>query len=226
MRKRAPRRRRAEEVASLRQTLQLKDDNQNEIQQLAGLSLSAFDRASQVARAYQYFRITRIDMKFKPYADTYIPSASLSNATMPYLYWLINKGDVLDVSDFNGLRDAGAKPIRFDDKTINVSFKPAVLMFASSSQAAPGTNPSFNVSKVSPWLTTNDLAGTVGAVWTASSLEHHGFTYGVESAINGDPQMIYGVELTAHFEFKKPLNVTNPPADSQVVINQKVVAKA
>lgn len=214
------------EVASLRQTLQLADDSLNSIQQLAGLSLKAFDRATQVARAYQYFRITRIDMKFKPYADTYIPDPTQPGPSVPYLYWLINKGDVLDVADFNGLRDAGAKPIRFDDKTINVSFKPAVLMFASNNQATPGVNPSFNVSKVSPWLTTNDLAGTVGAVWQASSLEHHGFTYGVESAISGTPQLTYGVELTAHFEFKKPLNVENPPTDSQVVVNQKMVVKA
>jgi len=204
------------EYASMRQTLQLENQMTGDIIQLEGIALKALDRAVQVARAYQYFRIKKVDLQFKPFYDTFAnPDPTQPSGSVPYLYWLINKGDVLDVADFNGLRDAGAKPIRFDEKTINVSFKPAILMFSSQSSATPTLNPSFNMSKVSPWLTTNDLAGTNGAVWTPSSLEHHGFTFGVQQDITGTPGFTYGVEITVHFDFKKPLNVENPSAENQ-----------
>jgi len=226
--RRVARRRRTAMVehAALKQTIQLKDDDQNTVYTYNTASLSGFDRAVQVARAYQYFRIVKIEYKFKPYADTYTPSATLSNATMPYLYWLINKGDVLDPVTFNDLRDAGSKPIRFDDKTLTVSWKPNVLMFNSNTRATPGTNPNFNPSKASPWLSTNDLAGASGATWLPSTLQHTGIVYGVESAISGTPEMIYGTEVTVHFEFKKPLSAVNPPAiDGKVAKVKETVAR-
>lgn len=203
----------------MKQTIQLENGTTGVINQLGGIALKALDRAVQVARAYQYFRIKKVELQFKPFYDTFAnPDPTQPSGSVPYLYWLINKGDVLDVGDFNGLRDAGAKPVRFDEKTINVSFKPAILMFSPQSSATPGVNPSFNLSKVSPWLTTNDLAGTIGATWEPSTLEHHGFTWGVQQDITGTPGFTYGVEATVHFDFKKPLNVENPPTESQMEI--------
>lgn len=214
------------EYASLKQTVQLLDDDQNTIYQLNTVSLSGFDRAVQVARAYQYFRISKIEVKFKPYSDTYIPNPTQPNPSIPYLYWLVNKGDVLDPTTFGDLRDAGSKPIRFDDKTITVRWKPNVLMFNATDRSTPATNPSFNPGKTSPWLSTNELAGTAGSVWTASTLQHTGILYGVESAIAGTPQLTYGTEICVYFEFKKPLSAVNkPPGDAKPATVKYIVSK-
>ena len=120
------------EFASASQTLQLPNDANNTIYRYDTARLAAFDRLVLIAQAYQYYRITKIEMKFKPFYDTY--SGPLDSApatsTVPYFHWLINRGDNVDINSFNALRDAGSKPIRFDDKTITVRWKPSVLNYA------------------------------------------------------------------------------------------------
>lgn len=215
-----------QEFATARQTLQLPDDDMNTVYTLDQIRLAQFDRMTAIARNYQYFRITKVEMKFKPFSDTFAPGTggTVVNQSVPYLYTLINKGNVLNTSSFNALRDAGAKPRRFDDKTLRVSWKPAVLLGIQdySSVITPTSVTVFNMKKVSPWLATNLNAGQRSATWAASTVDHVGILYGVEQDLAGSTgQQPYGVEITAYFEFKGPLNA--PGIGTEVEPTEKIL---
>lgn len=206
-----------DEWASAKQTLKLADDQFNSILKLDNVNLAQFDRMVQIAKAYQFYRITKLEYRLLPFADTYQTSGldgagnALPHSSLPYAYTLINKGENLTVNSFNALRDAGAKPVRFDDRTVKVQWKPTVNILTRDSDATP---PSYNfaLTRTSPWLSTNDVAGQNPVTWTASTVPHMGLLYGVEQDFvshpidNPDYENSYGVEITAHFQFKKPLN--------------------
>lgn len=210
------------QMAHLTQTLQLGDDVTGTINTINNINLAQFDRATLVAQAYQFYRIKLVEIKWKPYYDTFAnPDPTQPSGSVPYLYWLIDKGDTLDPSSFNMMRDSGSKPIRFDEKTITVRWRPSVLQYSLSSTDLT-TAPSFNVSRTSPWLSTNLAAGSSPTSWTVSDLRHNGIAYGVEQNITGTPGFAYGAELTVHFEFKKPLAYKG--ADNKPVpVNEKLI---
>jgi len=98
---------------------------------LNGTQLSQFiQRAVPVAQAYQHYRIKRIMLEFKPQYDTFFPDvgAGGNGFLVPNLFYMINKSGSIpaNVSVAN-LRSMGAKPIRFDEKTIRVAWRPSVL---------------------------------------------------------------------------------------------------
>lgn len=192
------------EFASAKQTLQLASDPANVIWRLDNINLSSFDRLVNIARNYQYFRFTKVEVKIKPFTDTFPTGVSSS---VPYLYWLINKGDSLDFATFNQLRDAGAKPIRFDEKTITVRWKPAISVGVAANQpvAGPPTGTAFSRAVVSPWLSTDVAPLDVSTVWAPSTVPHKGIFYAVEQDITGGNTLYYNVEITVYAQFKKPL---------------------
>lgn len=234
---RAPRRRqrkqqrrvatRNREFAAMRQTLQLSNDQANVIYDL-NVNMSQFDRAVQLARVYQYYRIKLIEYKFKPDSDTFIPGGNTSatlNGSIPYLYWLINKSDVLQISDFNAMRDSGAKPIRLDDKTITVRWKPNVLLGVNDAPSGTGAF-AYNNGRQSPWLATNGAAGKGVGAWTPSTIPHFGLLYGVEqTTVKEDTILGYGVELTVHFEFMKPMQFKGATVDALPAVKKEVVPR-
>lgn len=209
------------EWASASQTLLLSDDAPNQVFRL-NQTLNAFDRLSQIASNYQYFRMTKVVARFKPYVDTYQNSTTPgTTASVPYFYWLINKGDVLDTNSFGGLRDAGAVPRRFDDKTITVSWKPSVLLYNANPDTTGAVQPAYGRHLVSPWLATSDNAGTASPVWKANSTEHYGILYGIEQEfVPVGSSLGYSIELTLHCQYKKPLNM---PGDGN---NLPVITKS
>jgi len=203
------------EWASASQTLELMDDQTRQVYQLSSINLSQFDRLSQIARAYQYFRITHVEMKFRPYFDTFANDGTPGGQVVPYLYWLINKSQNNNIASFNALQDAGAKPIRFDERTITVRWKPAVLQYLRDKDPNTGTAvPNFTLSRVSPWLATSQNAGTLPSVntWAPNEVEHTGILYGGNTTL-GVPPAPYGTTIIVHAQFKKPLN---EPAGNQV----------
>lgn len=219
------------EWAEAKQTLQLADDAMNVIYQLNQIRLAQFDRLVGIAKNYQFFRFTKVEMRFKPYSDTYIPGQGVGpgqvTASIPYFYHLIDKGTTLDIADFNSLRDAGCKPVRFDDRTVNVSWKPAVIFMTQDyqNQFPPTTSvpkPAYN--RTSPWLATSANAGERGGPWIASEIDHTGILYGCEqNATVPDLVYKYGVELTVHCQFKKPLNA--PGSGKDLVVTKQVTAR-
>lgn len=227
-RRRAAARRRAQaQYATVTQTLSLPNDAMNTIFRLDDVNLSQFDRAVQVARAYQYYKIKRITLQFKPHMDTFTNGSAQS---VPYLYWLLMKGDNIDVGSFNALRDAGAKPIRFDEKTITVSWAPYVqqaVIGGDSIEPGPPPFTVFGLSKRSPWLSTTLLPAEQSLNWLPSTVPHKGILYGVQEDASTVTQY-YEVSLTVDIAFKKanPFSASSVGATPKQVIDKEDVPPA
>ena len=125
---------RVNDIAAVSETFMFSDMNMNTIYADYGCSLFQHERARTVAQAYQEFRIKLVEYRFKPQSDTYIPQPG--STSVPYLYYLVDK-----LRSNNGLQtvdaftQAGAKALRFDDKTITIKYKPAVLLDSWDAQA-------------------------------------------------------------------------------------------
>lgn len=212
--RRAPRRvRNVSEYASLSETTTLKvsqgqDPVTNTLYSLMNTSLSQFDRATQVAKAYQHYRIKYIQLKVKPFADTYINVQAGQNATSkPNIYYMIDKAGAIPTNiTLEGLKKMGAKPRALDENPVVIGWKPSVL---ENVMTAGGVAPLAQGAryKISPWLNTNANSVDV-AVWNASSVDHLGVYWYVEQSIAQGGNQPYFIEYEVQFEFKKPLMAT------------------
>lgn len=216
------------EFATAKQTLQLNDDAFGIVWNYYSVALDRFDRLKAIAENYQYFRITMVEMKFKPYADTYLQDTGVGTPqSIPYFYWLINRGENSSFNSFDELRDAGSKPIRFDDKTIVVRYKPSVLLANLQYDASGVPISTFNSHRISPWLSTNKNAGLINPnPWQANETQHFGLLYGCEQDSSTGSNNVYGVEVTVHMEFKKPasaLDKSSVPAQTKETIRKSEV---
>lgn len=194
------------EFASAKQTIDMPADMVNIVYHLNDINLSQFDRLLTLGRCYQYFRFTKIEVKFKPFSDTYIQQ---NNASVPNLYYVVNKSDTLDIGTFNQMKDAGAKARRFDDRNITVSWKPVVSQGVINEQTATGVLPTavaWASYRTSPWLSTDASPSDGTVAWNPSTVPHKGLLYGVEQDVTAQAQA-YGIEVTVHAQFKKPLTM-------------------
>lgn len=155
-------------------------------------SLSQLVRTKALMNAYQYYRITSVEMRFKPNYDTF--QAQNTNF-IPYLYFQYDKSGALtgalDAADFESI---GTKAVRLDDKTVVRKWKPSVLM---GDPSLPGTVAQF---KVSPWLPTM-ADGDIN-----DDIKHHGATFYISKMSNGDA-LGYDVDIVLNVQFRKPLVV-------------------
>ena len=192
---------RVNDIAAVSETFMFSEMGLNTIYADYGCSLFQHERARTVAQGYQEFRIKLVEYRFKPLSDTYAPQ--VGGAPVPYLYYLVDK-----LRSNNGLQtvdaftQAGAKAIRFDDKTITVKYKPAVLLDSWDAQSLQAVPRQY---RVSPWLTTNDF-NTVGAGFNPSSVDHNGLRW----VIAGDGTFTYKCERVVHIEFRKPMWIESP----------------
>lgn len=162
--------------------------------------LADFPRASAIAANYASFKIAKITMRYKPLSDTYIPGAGA--AGVPYHYHQLDKsGAMPSNTTLENLKQMGSKPKRFDDKTITVSWKPAVLT-ADLTLAGIGATAGAQY-KLSPTLSTNANAGNPAAAWSPSVVDHLGIFWYVAQA-NGVGNQ-YEVEVEVQFYFMRPL---------------------
>lgn len=161
-------------------------------------NLADFDRAVAIARNYQRYRITGIKLTFKPEYDTFALNPAGPNVAKPNLYYMIDKsGSIPDNVTLEGLKQAGARPHRFDETPIHVQWRPSVLQ---ETQQAGGVAIGAGY-KISPFLTTDATPGNAG-VWNPSRVNHLGIKWYMECAGG-----TLGVNLEAElqFEFSKPI---------------------
>lgn len=168
----------------------------NTAYRLQALSLdAASQRVLDIAKGYQQYRLKRITIKFKPKFDTFAAGGASS---VPEFHYIIDKLNSFPPgTNLQSLRDAGAKPIRFDDKIVTITWRPSVLT-ETYGQANPAAQ-----YKISPWLSTNASAGTANP-FAYSSIDHFGLTWQVNVLASpgyGDLQ----AELTLDWEFRRPL---------------------
>jgi len=203
--KRAPRRRlptNVPEMASLSASLKIADGESNQMYGSSLVQMASFDRAVAVARAYQEYRITSLRWTFKPQFDTFTATTDAATALrVPIFYHMIDKAQAIPLNATLGtLRSMGAKPRRFDDKNLLVTYSPAVQgVVWDGGVAATPAKPA-----VSPWLNTN---AAPDAAWAPSNIDHGSLFYilDTQGGLPGDGQYEYGIELEAQFEFRKPL---------------------
>lgn len=180
-------------------------------------ALSSSPRASAVAAGYQEYRISKVEVLVKPCADTF-DSGLVGNGTnqsIPHLLYLIDKTATFDAAGTTSqaLKQAGAKPIRLDDRTISIRFKPAIQI--GSSEVVPGPAPTSELSatyRTSPWITTNANAGEAGSAWAPNSVDHMGLVMSAEQPRGPLPTSVASVSFRITYEFRKPLWQVAPPA--------------
>lgn len=175
----------------------------NTMYDLHNITLSTYDRAVQIAQAYQYFRIKGVKLTLKIGYDTY--QAGAGAATRPNLYFMIDKGQTIPTTvTLESLKQMGARPLRCDEKPKVLSFTPAVLQDVNT---IGGAFPSQY--KISPWLNTNQA--NLGA-FIPSAVQHNGIYWYVQMDSTGGVGYNYSCELELQFEFKKPLWTALPSA--------------
>jgi len=163
------------------------------------------ERALAVCEQFALYRISKVVFKYKPHYDTFIPQnqgptpSGNFPTTVPLLYWKMNRfADNPAAWALDDIKAMGAKPIRFDDKSLTVAYKPNILLSTESGGSDSGQV------KMTPWLNTDRSSET--AVFAASTTEHYGHFYYVDCNLvnnNNDPA-IGSLDVTIYYEFKNP----------------------
>lgn len=199
----------AVEAASLKETVEVTFNN-NVMNYYDAWSLGdlALERAPAVAKNYQYYKISKIEVKLLTTFDTFVAGGAAGTGIMPQCYWMINKGQSVPTGlGVDELLDMGCKPIPLNERNLNWSFAPAVL--TGDRTLAGGVTA--NQYRISPWLNTN---ANVGGAFAISQIEHGGFIIFV-SPINPGDTSTYKLQVTYHFKFKKPLISVSEGAPAQ-----------
>lgn len=189
------------DVASLTETQTIDLLDQNRTYYNYNLQLSNFQRAVNIAKSYQFYRIKRVTYIIRPQVDTFM--AGSTTGAVPYLYWMIDRTRQLSQVDTAvKFRKLGAKPQRLDDKNLYITYRPSVL--TSVFDSVPPANQSvaqFVSYKVSPWLSCRDNDPIAISVWNPDSTDHLGHIMFIENTGVESP---WTMERVVEFEFKKP----------------------
>lgn len=176
----------------------------NVMYDLLNTQLIGNPRAVQVAKAYQFYRIKRIAVTFKPLYDTFAGVAG--NMSKPNLYYMIDKsGSIPTTITLEGLKQMGARPHQLDEKNFTVAWAPSVIESAMFIGGAPATGAPAKY-QISPWLNTNADVSNPGA-WVASGIDHLGLHWYIDQLISTG--YAYTCEVEVQFQFKKPLDQYN-----------------
>lgn len=192
------------DLAGVSVSTNLSNLNTNQMYSRLNTSLDQFARAVTVAQAYQYYKITGITLKLTPRLDTYIGGGT---STVPYVYYMIDKSGSLPANVAIGnLIQMGAKPIRFDDRTVTMKWRPSVITDVATAPGGAPANSAPAQYRISPWLNTNANFAQPG-LWTPSTVDHLGLYWIVETSGSNS---LYDAVLTVDFKFKKPLVQISP----------------
>lgn len=159
-------------------------------------------RALAVCDQFALYRIAKVVYKYKPTSDTFVSNPAFIGGngaiTVPHLYWKMNRfADNPPAWGVQDIQAMGAKPVRFDDKTITIAYKPNILLASAS-----GGDNSGQV-KMTPWLNTDSAPET--GVFVPSDTDHYGHFYWVDCAVNGAGTTPVGtLTVTIYYEFKSP----------------------
>lgn len=107
----------------------------------------------------------------------------------------------------------GSKPIRLDDKTITIKYKPNILL-ANAGAVAAGQNGGSGQVKLTPWLSTDTEADD--NAFALSTTQHYGHIMYIESAAAGTG-ITAACEINARviYEFKNPRILESSNAASE-----------
>lgn len=167
-------------------------------------------RASIVAPAYGLYRVAQIEYKITPKYDTYAANLGQGGVPIgdqavevPKLYWKMNRyGDSPVGFTSLDMLSLGAKPLRLDDKTLTIKYKPNILLANAGAHAAAQSGGSGQV-KITPWLSTDSEADD--NAFALSTTQHYGHIMYIEAAAAGDGvSAICEIQARVIYEFKNP----------------------
>lgn len=186
-------------------------------------ALTNSSRAVQIAAGFQEYRIAKVEVTVKPVADTFDAGTIAAGGTnsLPYLYYMIDRTGAFSNNGTTSqvLKNAGAKPIRLDDKTIKIQWKPTVQI--GSSDAAGGPAPVSELAaayKTSPWLTTNANAAEPTSAWAPNSVDHMGLILAAEMPRGQFPANVATISIRITYEFRRALWYVAPPTGYQLEV--------
>lgn len=169
------------------------------------LQLAQFKRSSVVAQCYQEYRITGVTFRFTPRFDTFTATTNIADQiAIPYFYHMVDRlGALKPGADLQQLQAMGAKPRRFDDKTLMVKYAPSVLQTSEAGTTTPGAV-ALSRPLISPWLLTQ--TSPVDGVYNPSLVDHRGLWFFLDAkGLPGDAQYEYDVDIEVNLQFRKPL---------------------
>lgn len=202
-----------QQMATVKQTLSFKPGTQvfNTIYTIYNAALSNSTRAMKVAEAYQEYRINKVVIKWKPQQDTF---AGGTTGSIPYLHYVVDKkGTFQNVPglNFRSLRETGCKILRFDDKTLSLTIRSAVLTAVTTDTYNANANLQFTSTKISPWLSTNNSPLPSGP-WTPNSVDHGGIVYGIEQDnVGSTGNLRFDCDIEVYYQFRKPRSMVVGP---------------
>lgn len=170
-------------------------------------NLAFYDRATNIAKAYQFFRIKYVKYTFIARYNVFQGNTNETTAfPMPQLYFRIDKSGALPTNtSIQQLKDMGSKPHKFTQNKV-ISWKPGVSITTGNDNNALSLNTGV---KISPWLMTNKAPEQAG--WATNDTDHKGLYWFMETAgLPGDGTYEYDAEVEVVFEFKRPLQQTDP----------------
>lgn len=162
------------------------------------------------APEYALYRISKVVLKYKPTADTFVSNPAFIGGggavSVPNLYWKMNRfADAPAAFDAQDLKRLGARPFRLDDKTYTMSYRPNILLSRATDPANPGAGGSDSGQlKMTPWLSTDATLMSPNA-FAPSTTVHWGHFFIVDCAVNGaGTQPVATLDITIYYEFKNP----------------------
>lgn len=173
-------------------------------------------RSSIVAPAYGLYRVAQIEYKITPKYDTY--SANLGQGGVPIgdqpvevpkVYWKMNRyGDAPVGFTSLDMMSLASKPLRLDDKTLTIKYKPNILIANAGAAATAQAGGSGQV-KITPWLSTD--SEVADGQFALSTTEHYGHIMYIEAASAGSatPE-ICEIQARVVYEFKNPRILETP----------------
>lgn len=154
--------------------------------------LSDLSRAQVIAREYQQYRITGVEMRFKPQFTVH---QGQGPTTLPSIYWLFNKTGSLNTLSASEFEQLGTRQVRFDKGILVRKYKPTITDSATNGIMAGSY-------KTSPWLPiVNPQTGGLNIP------THYGACFLITKMNPGDATQ-YDVDVVVHIQYKRPFVLT------------------
>jgi len=196
--------------------------------------LANCSRASEVAKQFQFYRLTKIKLEFQPRHNLFLYNNNTTiTQSVPQFYRIMNRNGSLPLTfDLDYLLSQGVNPRKFTND-MEIYFKPNLLGLigvVDNNQGIASQNTDLNFDR---WLSTyrqgTDLGGNPVAPSFNDTTDYYGmgFFFYQQDTGGANPNTIAQLKVTCVWEFKQPCAVVNPPREGQPLTTTvaKVVSK-
>lgn len=193
-------------------------------------TLSQFARALAVSKNYRFYRCTKVELLFVPYANLFQPGTAF-----PELYFQVDRtaslvnGAALPLPTPGIMRARGCLPQKWTSPIIK-SYKPNVLrnenlivqgtVIGGTTNVAQYAAPVTSTPVFNKWYETQTfnhgvdyatgIPGQVGPAIDPTNLQYLGAAYCVDQPLAAPAAVLGTIKMKVHWEFKQPLVTTDP----------------